>query len=308
MPKPAAPLREEVPASAGKLFIPVELTPLPHTPSYARLTDRQRLRYNRLQALYFHEQITFFETALGRPVLAALLRRACPPRLVEALRQFREEEIRHTEMFRRLLRRHAPGIYAGRDFHFVQVSPFWAALLRAGVARPETLPLFLWLMLLQEERSVFYSRTYLAHREEIEPSFVEAHRLHLADEARHVRWDEELLDELWERARPLVRTVNARLFAWMLEEFFGAPKRAQLRVVEELAREHPELRGHLPRLRRELLALAGDEPYRRSLYSREIVPRTFARFDSTPEFRSLKICGYRPQPLPQGLPRPGGAW
>jgi hypothetical protein len=150
-------------------------------------------------------------------------------------------------------------------------------------------------MLVQEERSLFYSRGILRHRESIEPHFVKAHCLHLADEVGHVGWDEELLDALWQRSHPVLRKVNAKLFAWMLGEFFSTPKRAQLRVVDELVREFPELRERRPEMRRQVLALSSDDEYRTSLYSREIVPRTFARFDETPELRTLKICGYHPQ-------------
>ena len=81
----------------------------------------------------------------------------------------------------------------------------------------------------------------------------------------------------------------------MLGEFFSTPKRAQLRVVDELVREFPELRKRRPEMRRQVLALSADDEYRTSLYSREIVPRTFARFDATPELRALKICGYLPR-------------
>ena len=38
------------------------------------------------------EQITFFETSLGQPVLSALLREPWPEPLAESLRQFREED------------------------------------------------------------------------------------------------------------------------------------------------------------------------------------------------------------------------
>lgn len=292
---PAATLLDDV--DPGRFFIPAELTPLFHTACYPELTEPQRLRYNQLHALYFNEQIMFFETALGRPILSALLRETWPDRFAEGLRQFQAEELQHTEMFRRLNRRGAPHLYEIGDLHFVKIPAFWTAVMRWAVDHPVSLPLFLWLMLLQEERSLYYSRIYLRHQASIEPLFVETHRLHLVDEAKHVRWDEELLDELWLRAHPLLRTFNARLFAWMLEEFFGTPKRAQLRVVEELAREIPELRGRLPEMRRQLLALSRDESYRKTLYSREIVPRTFARFDESPELRALSLCGYVPQTL-----------
>jgi hypothetical protein len=85
--------------------------------------------------------------------------------------------------------------------------------------------------------------------------------------------------------------MNAKLFAWMLNELFGTPKRAQLRVVAELAKQFPDLATREPQMRRELLALSGDPVYRRSLYSREIVPRFFARFDNAPECKALEVWG-----------------
>jgi hypothetical protein len=291
--KPAAILLDDV--DPARFFIPAELTPLFHTPVYRELAEPQRLRYNQLHALYFNEQIQYFETALGRPILSALLRETWPDRLADGLRQFHDEELQHTEMFRRLNRLAAPHLYQDGDLRFVRVPAFWTAVMRWAVDHPLSMPLFLWLMLLQEERSLHYSKIYLRHQAPLDPLFVETHRLHLMDEAKHVRWDEELLDVLWQRASPPVRALNARLFAWMLEEFFGAPKRAQLRVVEELAREMPDLRGRLPEMRRQLLALSRDETFRKTLYSREIVPRTFARFDECPELRGLSLCGYSPR-------------
>ncbi len=282
----------------GKPFIPAPLTPLFHAAVYRDLSEPQRLRYNQLHALFFNEQIVFFETALGGPVLAALLRAPWPERLAAGLRQFQAEEVRHSEMFRRLNRLCAPELYSSADaelHRFVQVPALWTAAMRWTVGRPVLLPLFLWLMLLQEERSLYYSRAYLRTATDVEPSFADTHRIHLADEARHVHWDEEMLDVVWRRASPFVRTLNARVFAWMLDEFFGAPKRAQLRVIDQLVLDHPELQALLPEMRRQLLALSGDEAYLETLYSREIVPRTFARFDETPELRSLRICGYRPR-------------
>jgi len=45
-----------------------------------------------------------------------------------------------------------------------------------------------------------------------------------------------------------------------------------------------------------LLRLAGQERFHLTLYSREIVPRTFRRFDACPEFAAMGrvLRGYRP--------------
>jgi hypothetical protein len=278
-----------------KRFIPEGFTPLYYTPSYRVLTEEQRLRYNQLQALYFNEQIIFFETAIGRPVLDALMRDSLPRELTKGLRQFLEEEQQHTEMFRQLNQQCAPHFYGAGYFYFIQPPHAWMAVLRWATRHPRLFPMFFWLMLLQEERSLFYSRRAIAQREELEPHFVKTHRTHLADEVGHVGWDEELIEALWERANPFLRKVNAELFGWMLGEFFNGPKRAQLKVVHELAHEFPGLPELEPEMQSQLLALSEDGDYQRSLYSREIVPRAFARFDASPEFRSLVLSGYRRQ-------------
>jgi hypothetical protein len=166
-------------------FMPEELTPLSYTPVYCKLTPEQRLRYNHLHALYFNEQIMFFEVAVGCPVLEALLRQTWPGQPAEELRKFLEEERRHTEMFRRLNKRCAPQLYGAQDFFFIQASGIGAAALRATTRRPRLFPLFLWLMLLQEERSLFYAKEFIRQRQTVEPHFVEAHRAHLADEVGH---------------------------------------------------------------------------------------------------------------------------
>jgi hypothetical protein len=286
---------KDTPVDFGRNFMPEELTPLFYVPLYRQLAPEHRLRYNQLQALYFNEQIIFFETMIGRGVMGGLLRQTWTNGFGEKLQRFSDDEIRHSEMFRQLNRLCAPQRYAAADFHFIQAPRRSIAALRWMTRRPRVFPLFIWLMLLQEERSLYYSREFIRHVEAIEPHFVASHRVHLADEANHVRWDEELLDRLWRGTSRLLRVVNARLFAWMLGEFFSTPKRGQLRVVEMLAREFPELRERETEMSRQLLALPRDETYQLSIYSRRIVPRCFAQFDRWPELRVMEraIRGYR---------------
>lgn len=291
----AAHLGRDMPVDFGRKFIPEELTPLFYVSLYRQLAPEQRLRYNQLQALYFNEQIIFFETMIGRGVLESLLRQCWTNGFGDKLQRFSDDEIRHSEMFRQLNRRCAPQYYAAADFHFIQAPNRSIAALEWMTRRPRIFPLFIWLMLLQEERSLYYSKEFIRRGDAIEPHFVASHRVHLADEASHVRWDQELLDRLWQRTGRALRIVNARLFAWMLGEFFSTPKRGQLRVVAMLAREFPELRKREPEMSRQLLALPQDETYQLSLYSRRIVPRCFAQFDQWPEFRVMEraIRGYR---------------
>jgi hypothetical protein len=146
---------------------------------------------------------------------------------------------------------------------------------------------------MQEERSLYYSQGCL-EAERLEPQFVAAHRAHLADEVGHVCWDEQLLDWLWPRTPPILRMANARLLHWVVGEFFLMPKRSGRRVVDRLALEFTGLDATA--LRQAMAGLKDNTAFARTLYSREITPRTLARFDRHPEFAllALKLAGYVP--------------
>ena len=291
----ATPVATAGPVDFGRQFIPEHLTPLAHTPIYGQLEPRHRLRYNQLQGLFFNEQIVFFETMIGTGLMQALLREGWPDELRARLEEFWRDELRHTAMFHDLNHRCAPRLYDAGHSYFIRVAPPWMALLRWTTRHPRLFPLYLWLILLQEERSLYYSAQFLRCRDTLEPNFLAAHRAHLLDEAGHVRCDQELLSQWWPRTPPYIRSINARLLAWMVEEFFSAPKRGQLRVVDTLACEFPELRDVLPDLKGQMLALGDDGNYRLSIYSRRITPRSFAHFDEWPELRVLErtMPGYR---------------
>jgi P-aminobenzoate N-oxygenase AurF len=275
-------------------FIAEQFTPLFHTEEYRSLPDAARLRYNQIHALYFNEQVAFFEREMLSPALLALQRCALPMKLAIGLQTFFEEEQRHTAMFRALNRQCAPNLYADNRYHLIRVPAPLRMVLRAISRRPLTFPLLVWLALLQEERSLFFSKGCLHHAEQLEPHFVAVHRAHLADEVGHVGWDEELLDWLWPQFGVAMRLMNAWLLRWLLGEFFLLPKRSAVRVVKELVREFPNI--DLASLRCGLRALKRNREYLRSLYSREITPRSFARFDTHPEFALLAkmLPGYHP--------------
>ena len=295
------PIDADAPVDAAGLdfeqhFIAERFTPLFHIREYRTLPDATRLRYNQLHALYFNEQVAFFEQEMLSPALLALQREELPAGLAAGLAIFFAEEQRHTAMFRALNRRCAPELYAGSAYYFIRVSAPSRLLLGAMARRPGVFPLLIWLALMQEERSLFYSKGCLESAGGLEPHFVATHRAHLADEVGHLRWDEEVLDWLWPRTSSALQWMNVRLLRWMIGEFFTLPKRSGLRVVERLVREFPQLDAAA--LRSGMRELENNAAYRRTLYSREIVPRTFARFDAHPEFALLarSLPGYVPPP------------
>ena len=124
----------------------------------------------------------------------------------------------------------------------------------------------------------------LHHAACLDPRAVETQRRHLRDEAHHVGWDQDVLDWLWPRTERPLRRLNAWLFTWLVGEFFSVPRRGALAVVRELTALCPELDRRRPALVGQLRALAGHPRFHASLYSRQIVPHTFRRFDRWPEF------------------------
>lgn len=280
----------------SRRFIPDRLTPLYHTPVYAQLSDAQRLRYNQLHASYFNEQTIFFESAMAQHILHCFISRSVPDGLVDGLRTFIAEEVEHSKMFRELNRQCLPEIYTKGDFHFIKVPFIPSACLRQWVRRAHWFPFFLWVLLIQEERALFCAKEFLNEADSLEPHFVATQRRHLADEVGHIQWDEELLDWIWPRMGKTWRGINARLFGWMMGEYFTTPKRSGLRVVFDLVKAFPALKPLWPELRKQMIQLSRNQEFHLLCYSRTVTPKAFARFDHWPEFRPLSevLPGYSP--------------
>jgi len=271
-------------------FFPVRLTALAHVPSWGMLGDEHRLRYSQIYALYLNEQTVFFEEVLATNVLPALYAR--PDRVGEDLaadlRRFEEEERRHSAWFREMNYRVDPRRFRREEgsYVFIPLSGRQRAVTAWFARRPFAFPCWIWLMLIQEERSIAVSKACMAS-ENMEPAFATLHRKHLADEVDHVKWDLELVERVWLRMPKWKRRVQARLFGAMMTEFFTAPKRSAKAVLLALIDEFPELTTLGPCLRRELDALSTSREYHASLYSRSITPRCFGLFDELPEFRDI---------------------
>lgn len=271
----------------SRRFIPEHFSPLFYTPAYVELTEAQRLRYNQLHGCYCNEQIMFLERSVADPVLEALGQLRAAESIPVDLRTFLDEERRHTEMLRDLNRRCMPDLYNRSDFYFLKLPPGVESLLKTIAGHPRLFPLVIWLMLLEEERAVFFGREIMRVKVDLEPHFVSTHRIHLADEIEHVEWDREILAYLWPRIAQVLKTVNARLLKWIISEFFITPKRANWRVIEELARNFPSLGRRLPEMRRQLLSLGGNEQWTYSLHSAAVIPKTISALGQWSEFHGL---------------------
>jgi hypothetical protein len=247
-----------------------------------------RLRYNHLFASCYHEHFIFLERMLADHALPALIARYADGSLRSRLKEFRDDERRHTAWFHALHQACEPALYKENYHHFVRVSPGPLRLFGFCARRPWRFPFCLWLAMIIEERTIAASREIIEAPDAHEPHFVLLHRLHSEDEARHVGLDGELLRRLWPALHPAGRLINRWLFVVLLREFFRLPKRAAWRVVLQLSQEFPDLAPRLPTMRRELLALDDRSDYLAGIYSRRREPRTFALADRFREMRRLE--------------------
>lgn len=281
----------------GLDFIPDEFCPFTYLPAAQSLPREIHRRQNQLHGLCGLELIQLFEWS-GRRALAPLARRFRGTALGGHIAEFIAEEARHSAQFAALCRAAAPSLYAGGAHCFVRVPAPLRVMAAALLAQPRLAPMWPWMMLVQEEKALHISRAYLRAGERLEPHFVAVHRLHAADEAHHIGWDEELIDALWGGVPAWWRRGNARALTWLLDEFFLAPKRAGRRLLAQLAREFPRHAAELHALGPALASLGQNPGWQRSAYSPEMLPRTLLRMQRWPEFaawRDTLLAG--PAPL-----------
>lgn len=276
------------PIDRGRFFIAEELTPLWYTAAFRELSPAQALRYNQISGLAAGELIGLFEEEVAQVALRSLRAAPIPGDLREGLGCFLAEEARHAEIWAGLNRLSEPGWYGAERRRIIGLLARRLGVLRWMAGHPHSFPFVLWMMLLQEERSIGISRRSLAMADRLEPRWAAVYRLHLRDEIRHVHLDWHLLDRFYrDRQRP-VRRLTAELLHRITAAFFLAPKRMAVRILDLLILEHPELAFLRPRCVRELAALGNDPAYRRMMYSREDLPISFHLLDRYPEMASFR--------------------
>lgn len=188
------------PVDCSRPFLPEDQTQLYYTPGYALLDLEQRIRYNQLFGLRVNEYIMMLEREFVEPVLWALRRRARrfgSASLVRELEVMREEEAAHYDAFAALNRRCEPELYAANDYWFMQLKPYERAMIAAMNSGVCFLPFALWIIVAMEESSIGLAAAMRRAGDTalgtLDPHFVEVHREHAKDEARHIHVDVHLV-------------------------------------------------------------------------------------------------------------------
>jgi hypothetical protein len=291
----------ETPIDRSRVYFCETLTPLYYTQSYHDLSPAHRLRYNQLTGMLSNELILRLETQFVDRALAAVTRsREIHGDLTERVRQFRDDELRHADSWKRLNRLSEPDWYTDDRPRLVTVPPFVERVAALVVRYPAACPVIFWLQLAQEEHSIEISRRCLrVPAGRLEPRYAAVYGAHLRDEVRHVQVDCRLIERFHAVQSPLARRLTAAAFKWLIEHCFLKPVRSTVRVLDVLTSQYPELRPMLPRMIGELRMLARNTGYQHMMYSRETTPLTFELFDAFPEFHSMRrvLLAYTPAGL-----------
>jgi hypothetical protein len=280
------------PIQRDSLWGPECLAPLTYLPAYDLLNDDEQRRLNQLFSLGVCEQFIWLEeNILVRTLRQVLARWSMSDGLRTALKFFIEEEMKHTEMFWRTLEKAEPDWYRERHFQLFSTTGVQAILVNHIIQNPTLFLVWIWMAIFFEERTVnycqHYRRAYHQDPDSIDPTFIDLHKYHFMDEARHFQLDQYLLTECYDKQPPWKRKLAGRMFYYVMKSY-TAPRRTSWRILEILGQEYPRLsESIIPTFLEQIPLLATSEAFHRMAFSRESVPKTMALFAEYDELDRL---------------------
>lgn len=272
------------------MWAPERITPWFYLPSYSLLPVEVQKAYNQLYALAVNEIFSLFEMNFLLKILVKLQSTAALdafPVLKEGLVYFCAEEEKHSEMFWRLGEAARPQYYPGREFYFVKkASVFGRLALEIITTRPQDLLVWVWVAIFFEERTLMYSKEYIKGASSLDSQFVQAHRLHMLEELRHVRMDHFLIDVFYKHQSPLKKKLAGLMMKRVVRDF-ASPRRMSYVLAKELAQQFPECQKTFKRLLQELPALGHNKDFHGILFSKDATDRTRELMGQHREFDGL---------------------
>jgi hypothetical protein len=244
------------PVDTSLPWAPPATVPLFGTPSYERLDDVHRLRYNHYYALLLAEQFIWLEDHFTVRPARRLLQATMEPEMRSVLQSFLTDELSHTETFWQLIQKAAPRIYPEQKFAFFHPPQRLRLLARLCALAPGRLPAWTLFTGSVEELTIQISRAYKENAGQLDEQFTSAFCLHAVDEARHCLIDGLLAD--W-----LINPLSApwrRLAASILKQVFRAYYDTDWGHEEPIARliqDFPELTPLKADMLRDVVAARG---------------------------------------------------
>lgn len=196
-------------------------------------------------------------------------------------------------MFRRLNQHCLPELYVDEHYLFLKIPHLERALLGLFCRYPHHIHALVWLVLLMEEHAVRFSRDLIQTTDSsdlgsLDNNFVNAHRAHLKDEARHVHIDADVLDYLLTQSTPRKRAINSWLLRILLQKTLK-PKQAGLNVIKHLVLEFPELSTVSKQLINTVRSFKYDPCMMPMFANRNLTPISKALLDLHPDFEKALV-------------------
>lgn len=270
---------------------PESMSHLYYCPSYQLLTEDERRYYNQVHACGICEQFVFLEEVLlvrGIGRLLETMGARLPAPMREAMTTFVDEEIKHGEMFGRLLKMADPELYGRERWVVYKLSGYETGFMDACLKFPETFLWWIWLAVLFEEKTLDFYRKYkdAPDQARVDTLFHAVHKYHAKDEMRHFQLDHHFVEMFWVPAPRWKRWINEKVFHRMMYSFTH-PRRTVRHALDRLLLKFPRLEAHREQLSGEVLTVYTRKDWQEAFYSRDALPHTFALFDRFPELHGL---------------------
>jgi hypothetical protein len=275
-------------------WAPPSIISLEYLESFQALPAEVKIRYNQLHALAICEIFSLFEGDYLGAILKVL--RKDPPENVDpafdlAIRNFLDEEEKHSEMFWRILQQAAPELYPTRNYLFAKSSLFNKRFLQIQAAFPHTFLVWIWMAIFFEERTLMYSKEYIkyaeSHPHDIDPLFVKAHRLHMMEEVLHVRMDEALLGALYFKKSRWKKNLAGFMMKQIIKGF-TQPKNISKRIIKQLKKEFPEIKNATyDGIMRDAKSIKWNKSFLEVHFGKTATERTRFCMQDYPEFKGI---------------------
>jgi hypothetical protein len=229
-----------------KFWMPEQMVSISHLPVYKEMGNDLKKLFNQYNALGIAELFIFFEETSLAPSMEKALKKAKSEPLKQALKNFIDEEIKHSACFKRLLFKAAPNLYSESElkYNFVHISFVAKLMLDTLMLFPMLLPAWVWVAIFFEERTLMFSKEYIREKqknpEHVDELFYQTHFYHMIDEVRHVKLDEHMIENFYRTFGKL----HAKFVAWMVGRFIqrsAYPINMIKSCIGKIKLENPEL-------------------------------------------------------------------
>ncbi len=275
-------------------WVPEEMNYLSYLPSYQRLEEKYRIRYNHLYALSVCEQFVWLEKNLLAGILTdGMSTHDLPKELATGMEHFYTEEEKHGEMFWRTLEKAEPDWYLNNRTFKIFKTNFLQDLFFSMITKYNTVFLvWIWLALFFEERTLDFSKkyqkNYMNNKSKLDFNFWQVHYFHLKDEIRHCQMDEIFLAQYYNSAPKWKRSLCGHMFNKLIAAYL-APHRNAKRMLNILQEEFPELKESpiINNLISELPLLKLDENFQEIVLGKKAIGGTLKLMAKYDEFNPI---------------------